>query len=254
VRSLVPLDTRPPRVGRQDRAASSPSRRTRGCAAGARRSCRSSPKRRSGISTGPASVSPPLTSRSRDTHRHAWKSFFRNLNGRRWASRTSARITSRRRLRRGVSRVRTGPSRRGSPPSSTGPTSRSTPRTPTRCSRLTPTAGIRTVFVHAAAPGRTRHVRRRWRACQTVTVSPLTTFAVGPGDPDPPDLDGSTADGAAREPRLEDPRALRATTVRRREPSADSVRGGSATMSRSSTAHDWTTPTSTRSPGRGQRW
>ena len=49
LRTLVPLDVADhPRVGREDEPACSPSRRTRACAAGAPRSCRSWPTRASG--------------------------------------------------------------------------------------------------------------------------------------------------------------------------------------------------------------
>ena len=61
---LVPLDIDDgPRLGRARRGACSPSRRTRGCAAGAPRSSRSSPRRRSATSTGRSCGSRRRTSR-----------------------------------------------------------------------------------------------------------------------------------------------------------------------------------------------
>ena len=79
VRSLVPLDTQTdPRLGRRRRTGCSRSRRTRGSAAGAPRSCRSSPTRRSTTSTDRRSGSPRRTFRCRRPT--CWRT---------WCSRTS---------------------------------------------------------------------------------------------------------------------------------------------------------------------
>jgi 5-methylthioadenosine/S-adenosylhomocysteine deaminase len=56
-------------------------------------------------------------------------------------------------------------------------------------------AGLRTVFVHAAAPWSDTSRQAALAALSSITPSsPSTTFAVGPGDPDPDDLDASTAE------------------------------------------------------------
>ncbi|HSJ26614.1 MAG TPA: amidohydrolase family protein [Acidimicrobiia bacterium] len=58
-------------------------------------------------------------------------------------------------------------------------------------------AGIRTVFVHATPPwAETAREAALAALASRPSPSPMTTFAVGPSDPDPADLDGSTTEWA----------------------------------------------------------
>ena len=197
-----------------------------------------------------------------DTHRHAWRSLFRNLGawppGRRDGGRSRRRVPARRRLRRHADRL----ARRGRGGdhhrrrlvdirSDDAPRGRRAPG-PRRCrtaNGVRPCRAQRDGGPEIAASAIRRLVARLDRGGRAARPR----IAFGSVVPGATDLDRVAAEWAlARELGLADPRARRSGDARATERSPSSPSGGSwVRTSRSCTARRSTTPTSTRSPSSG---